>query len=301
MKSSGRWEFGSHLEASVLVRRASESLTAWETRIRSMLLATSDNIDAALDVNPIAMSYPYSDAGLPDDDPAVASRLPELVGERYDLGFLDTRSSTVVSALVDKTMVPRLPENRISISPNALLGAIEESVPRQPKGALDALRWTVIGQGSCLYAERTLVISADGTTTCLLESEIRSSWEDIEFSGILSGVSPITTATVQLRATALSRIEVVLQPDAVIVQKQSEGVWSQVIRESMESSEINGPQAFLVRLRGSLLTVVIAGRPVVTADVGPSSNPGQVSIGAVGDQADVVTVTELTIAAPIGA
>ena len=145
------------------------------------------------------------------------------------------------------------------------------------------------------------MISADGTTTCLLESEIRSSWEDIEFSGILSGVSPITTATVQLRATALSRIEVVLQPDAVIVQKQSEGVWSQVIRESMESSEINGPQAFLVRLRGSLLTVVIAGRPVVTADVGPSSNPGQVSIGAVGDQADVVTVTELTIAAPIGA
>ena len=300
MKTSNRWGFGAHVEASVLERSQGETLLVWESRVRSVLAVARTDVGAATDVNVISMSYPYSDGGIPDDDRAVAARLPQLVGEQFDLGFLDISSSAVVSEAIDKTMAPRLPQTRTTLSPEGLLGAIEEIIPRNPTRAVDSISWSVIGEGSCIYSEYTLVISADGTTTCVLESAERNSWEDVVLSGILNGVSSETTAAIQLRAAALQRIEVSFLPDGVVVQRQVDGVWTPLAREPLTPAESIGPQAVMIELRGSLIVVTVAGRQVVIAEVGLSTGSGRVSVAAVGDQAGVVTITQLSVAAPSG-
>ncbi len=300
MKSSSRWGFGSHFDATTLARPPGESLSVWESRVRSALVATSDLIDSALGVNVTAMSYPSSVGGVPTDDRAAATRLPELVGERYDLGFLDMSNSKVVSPLIDGTRAPRVPASRIVASPNALLGAIEEAIPRQPAGAVNSLRWTAMGEGECLYAEQILLISADGPTACLMESEERNTWDDIVVSGTLNGISSTTRAVVQLRVTASSRLEVSFEPDAVVVQRQTDGDWYKLDREPLSTSDELGPYPVLIQLRGTRLTIIVSGRAVVATDVGPDPVAGRLGIAAVGDQVDVVTMTDLVIAAPTG-
>ena len=300
MKASGRWGFGAHVDAVTLERPPGESLLVWEGRVRDALSAARVDVGAAVDVNVISMSYPYSDGGLPQGDRAVAARLPQLVGEQFDLGFLDMSSSAVVSETIDKTMAPRLPQTLTTLSPSALLGAIEEIIPRPPVGAVDSLSWSVIGDGSCIYSDSTLVISAEGTTTCTLESAVRDSWDDVVFSGILNGVSSATTAAIQLRVAALQRIEVSFLPDVVVVQRQVDGVWTPVARESLTPAESIGPQPVMIELRGSLIVVTVAGRQVVIAEVGLSTGTGRVNFAAVGDQAGVITITQLSVAVPSG-
>lgn len=300
MKATNRWGFGAHVLATTLERPQGESLIVWESRIRSALALARDNVASAVGVKVVSMSYPYSDGGLPQEDKATAARLPELVGEQFDLGFLDISSSTVISPTIDKTMAPRLPQTRTTLSPEALLGAIEDIIPRGPVGAVNSLSWSMVGDGSCLYADHTLVISANSTTTCLLESSVQNSWEDVALSGILQGVTLTTTASVQLRISALSRIEISFLPDAVLVQRQADGIWMPVAREPLSPAEGIGPQAVLIELRGSLLTVTLGGRQIVIAEVGPSSGTGRVSVAAVTDEAGVVTLTEVSVAAPTG-
>ena len=300
MKTSRRWSFGVHLDRE-LIERNGAAFDAWEQQVRSALAASRAAVESGLGVRVISMSYPASDITLPVPDNNTMNRLAELVGEQFELGFLDTSRSVVVTVDIDKAMAPRLPQARIALSPEALLGAIEEALPQRPPRAIDKITWSVTGDGSCIYDERTLVISADRTTSCQLQSTVQEMWDNVVLSGIVNGVSPTTAVTFRLRQRAFDQIEVALTATEVIVQRQVDGVWTQVSREPLTAEEGSGAQAVLVELRGSRVQVTLDGRMVVSADVGDSTGTGRVSLAAVVDEANAVTVTQLIVAATVGA
>jgi hypothetical protein len=104
-----------------------------------------------------------------------------------------------------------------------------------------------------------------------------------------------------LRQRAFDQIEVALTATEVIVQRQVDGVWTQVSREPLTAEQGLGAQAVLVELRGSRVQVTLNGRMVVSADVGDSTGTGRVGLAAVVDEANAVTVTQLIVAATVGA
>lgn len=297
MKSSGRWRFGVQVDATTLERRG-EPLSTWENRVRIAMSSSRAALDSALDVRAISMSYPYSDGGLPIGDPAVKSRLPELVGEQFDLGFLDTSRSTLVTVEVDKTLVPRIPQTQTTLSPEALLGAIDDAAPRTPPSAVDDLRWEPVGDGTCLWGGGTLVIAAETSTVCRLNSSVVQSWDDVSLSAITSGISNSTAAGFQFRERALDQIQVLIGAQSIVVQKQDGGVWSLVSRTDMDTIDGDGVQALLIELRGSRLQVTIDEKLIVDADVGPSTGTGRVSVSVAANQVDGITLNSLIVKAP---
>jgi len=299
MKASRRWSFGVHLDRASMERDGT-TFDAWEQQVRNALAASRAAVESGLGVRVISMSYPASDITLPVPDESTMNRLAELVGEQFELGFLDTSRSVVVTVEIDKAMTPRLPQARIALSPEALLGAIEEALPQRPPGAIDKITWSVTGDGSCIYAERTLVISADRTTSCQLQSTVQEMWDNVVLSGIVNGVSPTTAVTFRLRQRAFDQIEVALTATEVIVQRQVDGVWAQVGREPLTPEEGSGAHAVLVELRGSRVQVTLEGRMLVSADVGDSTGSGRVSLNAIVDEANAITVTQLIVASTVG-
>lgn len=301
MKISRRWGFGVHADPSSLAHAPGQPIGDWELQVRNGLSAGRSAVDSALGLKVIAMSYPFSDLGLPDGDPAVERRLPELVGEQFDLGFLETRRSVVVTTDIDKTMAPRLPQSRTSLSPEGFLGAIEDVLPRPPIGSVAATAWGVTGDGSCVSSENTLIISADRSTWCRLESSVTETWDDVSISALVDGVTTSATATFRMRERALDRIEVALSADQIVVQRQTAGVWAPVVKVPIPNGSNRELRSIVIRLRGSRLRVVLDGAVVVDADVGPSSGAGTVSLAAIVDEAAVVRMTQLSVAAPIPA
>jgi hypothetical protein len=299
LKASGRWEFGAHLPANLLHGTGGDT-AAWEAEVRATLAESIAAIESRLGALVLSLSYPTTDAALSLGHSDVRARLPELVGEQFDLGFVNTTQSVMVTDEIDKTMAPRLSQSRFGSSPEALLGAIGEALPQRLPGSLDTLTWVTNGEGTCFFSDRTLVISADQTTTCQLQSSLQEEWEDVVLSGIVNGISPTASVVIRLREQGASFVEVSVTHAEIVVQGVTDGVARMGERIPVASGETVGPHALLVQLRGTRVEVTLDGRELVSSDVGVNTGSGRVSLSTVVNEANSITVTHVSVASTIG-
>lgn len=299
LKASGRWEFGAHLPANLLQGTDGDS-PAWEAEVRTTLAETISAIESQLGALVLSLSYPTPDGALAVMQSDARGRLPELVGEQFDLGFVNSQQSIVVTDEIDKTLAPRLAQSRFGSSPEALLGAISEALPQWLPGSLDTLTWATNGDGTCFFSERTLVISANQTTTCQLQSSIQEEWQDLVLSGIVNGISPSASVSIRLRERGASFVEVSVTHAEIVVQRVSDGVAAMSERIPVASGETTGPHALLVQLRGTRVEVTLDGRELMSSDVGVNTGTGRVSLSAVVNEANSITVTHVSVASTIG-
>jgi hypothetical protein len=299
LKASGRWEFGAHLPAD-LMQETGGDLATWEAQVREGLAGAIAAIETQLGGPVISLSYPITDAALSVAQTDIRSHLPELVGEQFDLGFLNTTQSVVVTVEIDKTMAPRLGQERFGSSPEALLGVMSEALPQQIPGALDTLTWIANGEGTCFFSERTLVISADQTTTCRLQSAVQEEWENVVLSGIVNGVSPTASVAIHLREQDSSFVEISVTHAEIAVQRVADGVVMTSERIPVASGDTIGPHALLVQLRGTRVEITLDGRELLSTDVGVNTGPGRVSLSAVVTEANSINVTHVSVASTIG-
>lgn len=312
MLKTDRWEIGGHTHAgfeqismegvevpalATLLDNGGgrESYLEWEQRVRDDLATNKKVIKDEFGVDVFAMSYPFAEDGLPSTDPVLANRLPELVGEQFDLGFIETRRAVAVSADVDKTLVPRIMRVPAGSTPAALLGAIDETIPRSPTNSITNVEWTAIGNGECIAGAETLIISADGYTSCRLTTATSRDWRDLAVAGQVSGVSPTATAVIRVRETDSSGIEISIGESRLTVVSQIDGTRSTLAEAPIAPSSGFLARAFLVEARGSRVRVTLDGELVADADVGTFVGKGTVSFSAQLAEAAVMTFTEVTL------
>ena len=312
MLKTGRWEIGGHTHAgfeqvsmqgvevpslSTLLETGAgrETYLAWEQRVRADLATNKKVLKDDFGVNAFAMSYPFAEDGLPSADPVLANRLPELVGEQFDLGFIETRRAAAVTADVDKTLVPRIMSRVGGISPAALLGAIDETIPRPATNGITNVEWTAIGNGECIAGPETLIISADGYTSCRLNTATSRNWRDLVVTGLVNGISADATAIIRVREQDSSFIEVSIGEDRLAVVQQVAGARVELSSVSIAASSSFIARAFLVEARGARVRVTLDGEVVSDVDVGAFVGKGTVSFSAQLAQAAVMTFSRVTL------
>ena len=312
MLKTDRWEIGGHTHAgfeqismegvevpalATLLDNGGgrETYLEWEQRVRDDLATNKKVIKDEFGVDAFAMSYPFAEEGLPSTDPVLANRLPELVGEQFDLGFIETRRAAAVSADVDKTLVPRIMRVSAGSTPAALLGAIDETIPRSPANSITNVEWTAIGNGECIAGAETLIISADGYTSCRLTTATSGDWRDLAVAGQVSGVSPTATALIRVRESDSSGIEISIGENRLTVVSQINGARTTLAEAPIAPSSGFLARAFLIEARGSRVRVTLDGELVADVDVGTFAGKGTVSFSAQLAEAAVMTFTSVTL------
>jgi peptidoglycan/xylan/chitin deacetylase (PgdA/CDA1 family) len=312
MIATGRWEVGgnTHLgdrlvatdtgEVPWLTNRLTidghtETTEEWARRVRADLATNDQLLQSVLGVDAYAMSYPSPLNNPIEGDPELVSMLPAIVGQQFDLGFRTGENPTSIGDSSVVTDLQRIRGFGANTDPLPFLGAIDESLPRPPAGAVTPTAWVVGGQGDCHSGNDTLVISDEGYTSCRLQTGIADQWSDVRTSAVISGISPDARASIRVRDNGSTRLEVTLTEAQVRVEQVIGDVARLLASAPIDLTATNGSTPFLIEVRGTLLVVTIDGAAPLRVVVPPPVQPGAVSFAATTNGAGVITFTTLNI------
>ena len=312
MASSGRWDIGgnTHLGDQTLPTDTglvpwltnrltrdgkTETIEDWKARVREDLSTNKALLRSQLGVNAFAMSYPTPNNALVDGDPELTAVIPELVGEQFDLGFSTGENPVSINDGSVVSSMQRVRGFGVNTDPIALLGAIDESLPRSPVGSITPTAWVIGGQGECLSGNDTLIIADEGYTSCRLQTASADQWTDVRTSAIVSGISLDAEASIRVRDNGSNRLEVTLTSQRLIVQQFTDDVGQELSSIPIDLSASNGITPILIEVRGTLLIVTLDGALPLRIPVLPPTRPGAVSFAARTQGAGVITFTNLNI------
>jgi hypothetical protein len=312
MIATGRWSVGgnTHLgdrlvstdtgEVPWLVNRLTlkghtETIDEWRQRVLSDLTTNQEQLVSQLGVTATSMSFPAPLNALVDGEPALAALLPEIIGARFELGFQTGENPTAVNDGSVVTALPRVRGYGVNTDPIAFLGAIDESIPRPSPGSLQPTAWVMGGQGACLSENDTLVIADEGYTSCRLQTAIADQWSDVRTSAYVSGISASASASIRVRETPTSRLEVTMTNNKLLVTSFVDGSPVELASIPLDLAATNGSVPILIEVRGTLLVVTADQIPPLRVQVPPASAPGGVSFAATTSGAGVITFTTLNI------
>lgn len=312
MRSSGRWEIGgnTHLGDQLLSTDTglvpwftnrltrnghTETVDEWKVRLRADLATNKALLQSQLGVDAFAVSYPTPNNALVDGDPELTAIIPELIGEQFDLGFRISENALSINDGSVVTSMQRVRGFGVNTDPIALLGSIDESLPRLPVGSVSPTAWVIGGQGECHSGDDTLVISDEGYTSCRLQTATADQWSNVRTSAIVSGISTDASGSIRIRDNGSNRLEVTLTHDRLIVEQFTDDVAQELASMPIDLSASNGVTPILLEVRGTQLVVTLDGAAPLRVAVLSPSGPGAVSFAARTQGAGVITFTNLNI------
>jgi peptidoglycan/xylan/chitin deacetylase (PgdA/CDA1 family) len=272
-----------------------ETTDEWAQRIRSDLATNRQQLRSLLGTDAYAMSYPTPLNNPGEGDPELVAALPAIIGEQFDLGFRTGENPTSVGDSSVVTDLQRIRGFGTNADPIPFLGAIDESLPRSPAGAVTPTAWVVGGQGDCHSGNDTLVISDEGYTSCRLQTATADQWSDVRTSAVISGISPDARASIRIRDNGSTRLEVTLTETQVSVEQITGDVGRVLASTPIDLAATNGATPVLIEVRGTLLVVTLDGAAPLRVNVDPSAQTGAVSFAATTNGAGVITFTTLNI------
>ena len=312
MRTSGRWEIGgnAHLGDQLLPTESgdvpwftnrltrngrTETVEEWRERVRVDLATNRAQLQSRLGVDAFAIAYPTPNNALISGDPDLTPIIPELIGEQFVLGFSIGENPVSISDASVVTLMQRVRGFGVNTDPIALLGAIDESLPRSPAGSITPTAWVIGGQGECLSGNDTLIISDEGYTSCRLQTASADQWSDVRTSAIISGISPDAAASIRVRDNGSNRLEVTVSSQRVVVEQFTDDIGMELASMSIDLSTSTGVTPILIEVRGTLLMVTLDGAPPLRIIVAPPARSGAVSFAGRTSGAGVVTFTNLNI------
>ena len=272
-----------------------ETTDEWRQRVVTDLTTNQDQLKSQLGIDVTAMSYPGPLNALVDGDPALAALIPEIVGTRFEIGFQTAENPTAVNDASVVTSLPRVRGFGVNTDPIAFLGAIDESIPRPSPGSLQPTAFVMGGQGACLSGNDTLVIADEGYTSCRLQTATADQWSDVRTSAYISGISASASASIRVRDTGATRLEVTVTDKRLIVESYVGDARVELASVPFDLTATNGATPILVEVRGTLLMVTADQLPPLRVPVPTSTGPGGVSFAATTSGAGVITFTTLNI------
>ena len=312
MIDSGRWDIGgnTHLgdrlmttdsgEIPWMVNRrtingVTETDSQWRSRVLDDLVLDRSQLRQLLEIDAVAMSYPSPKNDFENGERALTDQLPAVVGTQFDLGFRDAANPTAASDSSVSTNIGRVRGFGVDASPIALLGAIDQAIPRTENGAVTTKRWTTSGQGACLAQDSTLVVTSDGFTACRLDLPDGGPGEDVRTFARVSGISADSTASFRVRVGDDSWLEVTIAEHRLTVEQSRNGTSTELLSDPIDLTPLDGSIPVLIEVRGTRLQVTLDAEPPRQVEVPPAPNASGVMITATTRGAGVVTFTNLDI------
>lgn len=272
-----------------------ETVEEWRQRVSLDLQTNKARLRSELGVEADAMSYPSPRNALIDGDPELTVLLPAIVGAEFELGFLLGENPTSADDASVVTSFQRVRGFGVNTDPVALLGAIDETIPRPAPGSIDPTAWVIGGQGECLSENDVLVIADEGYTSCRLQTATADQWTDVRTSAFIAGVSPSASASIRVRDVGTSRLEVTVTNRRLIVERFVGDTPVELATVPIDLTQTNGTTPILVEVRGTLLVVTVDQVPPLRVEVPPATGPGGVSFAATTSGAGVITFTTLNV------
>lgn len=298
MVRSGRWEVGGHTHnghrtvstgagmapwltnLEVDEEGTIESLDHWEERVSADLAANRKAIEDALGIEVRAMAYPFSASAYPTNDDRVPERLPELVRERFSLGFTNVSSHQAVVPGAEPILLPRLASVTGDVSPAVLLQRLAAAVPQPPPPDPTQLSWAPVRAGSCTAAGGAVVVAGDRYVVCRPEVAHLERWDDYALTATVTGLDPGETALLAVRHRPLHRVEVAVGARSVVVRQQVEGEWSPPVVVELAPTS-SGARAVSLAAADGQVSVVVDGQPVAVQPLSPGVGSGGIALGLV--------------------
>lgn len=272
-----------------------ETVDEWQQRVTADFITNRERLRSLLGVDATAMSYPTPINALIDGDPELTARLPKLVGSQFTMGFQTGENPTSATDASVVTSLQRVRGFGVNTDPIAFLGAIDESLPRPTPGAVEPTAWVMGGQGECISANDILVIADEGYTSCRLQTATADRWSDVRTSAYISGVSPTSSASIRVRDTGVTRLEITVTDTRLIVERFTGETHQELASAPGDLARTNGSTPILVEVRGTLLMVTVDQIAPLRVEVPPATQPGAVSFAATTSGAGVITFTTLNI------
>lgn len=312
MLESKRWEIGGNthlgdrlvttdtgdvpwLTNRLTVAGHTETTDEWAQRVRTDLTTNRQVLQSELGVDAIAMSYPSPQNNPSEGDTDLTALLPAIIGEQFELGLRTGETLTSIDDTSVVTDLPRIAAFGLHTDPIALVGAIDEALPRPPSGELRPTAWVAGGQGDCHSSGDTVVISDEGITTCRLETATADRWTDVRVATTISGISGNASASIRVRDTDTDRIEISVHLDRMTVEEIAGDTRRLLATMPLELSVTDGATPMLVEIRGTLLVATVDQLPGLRVPVPPATDPGTISLAATTEGAGVITFTRLSI------
>ncbi|MBU6329722.1 MAG: hypothetical protein KGR18_07215, partial [Acidobacteria bacterium] len=272
-----------------------ETTDEWAQRVRTDLTTNRQVLQSELGVDAIAMSYPSPQNNPSEGDTDLTALLPAIIGEQFELGLRTGETLTSIDDTSVVTDLPRIAAFGLHTDPIALVGAIDEALPRPPSGELRPTAWVAGGQGDCHSSGDTVVISDEGITTCRLETATADRWTDVRVATTISGISGNASASIRVRDTDTDRIEISVHLDRMTVEEIAGDTRRLLATMPLELSVTDGATPMLVEIRGTLLVATVDQLPGLRVPVPPATDPGTISLAATTEGAGVITFTRLSI------
>jgi len=312
MIATGRWAVGGNTdlgdrtvatdtgEVPWMVNRLTinghtETTDEWQQRVVADLVKNRDRLRTDLGVDAIAMSYPTPLNALIDGDPELTPLLPALIGSQFAMGFRTGENPTSASDGSVVTSLQRVRGFGVNTDPIPFLGSIDESLPRPTPGAVEPTAWVMGGQGECLSSNDVLVIADEGYTSCRLQTATADQWTDVRTSAYIAGISPTSSASIRVRDSGNTRLEITVTDTKLIVERFVGDSHEELASTPINLAMTNGSTPILVEVRGTLLMVTVDDLPPLRVEVPAPTQPGAVSFAATTSGAGVITFTTLNI------